>query len=49
MDKVEKMGMRKLAYRVEKRNEGFYILIQFSTAPKLVKEIERRMRVTDRL
>jgi small subunit ribosomal protein S6 len=48
VDKVEKMGVRKLAYRVEKRNEGFYILIQFSTdTTTLVKEIERRMRVTD--
>jgi len=48
VDKVEKMGVRKLAYRVEKRSEGFYILIQFSTGTtSLVKEIERRMRVTD--
>jgi len=48
VDKVEKMGVRKLAYRVEKRSEGFYVLIQFTTAnASLVKEIERRMRVTD--
>jgi small subunit ribosomal protein S6 len=48
VDKVEKWGVRKLAYRVEKRNEGFYILVQFSTeSPALVKEVERRMRVTD--
>jgi small subunit ribosomal protein S6 len=48
VDKVEKWGVRKLAYRVEKRNEGFYILVQFSTeSTVLVKEVERRMRVTD--
>lgn len=48
VDKVEKWGVRKLAYRVEKRNEGFYILVQFSTeSTALVKEVERRMRVTD--
>ena len=48
VDKVEKWGVRKLAYRVEKRNEGFYILVQFSTeTTALVKEVERRMRVTD--
>jgi small subunit ribosomal protein S6 len=48
VDKVEKWGVRKLAYRVEKRTEGFYILIQFTTADTaLAKEIERRMRVTD--
>jgi len=50
VDKVEKMGVRRLAYRVEKRNEGFYVLIQFSTdGTGLVKEIERRMRVTDQV
>lgn len=48
VDKVEKWGVRKLAYRVEKRNEGFYVLVQFSTeSAALVKEVERRMRVTD--
>ncbi len=48
VDKVEKWGVRKLAYRVEKRNEGFFILVQFSTeSTALVKEVERRMRVTD--
>ena len=47
IDKVDKWGVRKLAYRVEKRSEGFYILIQFSAVPTVVKEVERRMRVTD--
>ncbi len=32
VDKVDKWGMRKLAYRVEKRNEGFYVLFQFTSA-----------------
>jgi small subunit ribosomal protein S6 len=47
IDKVDKWGVRKLAYRVSKFNEGAYILIQFSSTPELVKEVERRMRVTD--
>jgi small subunit ribosomal protein S6 len=47
IDKVEKWGLRKLAYRVQKREEGFYVLIQFSSAPGTVKEIERRLRVSD--
>ena len=47
VDKVEKWGVRKLAYRVEKRNEGYYVLIQFTAAPSTVKEIERRLRVSD--
>ena len=47
VDKADKWGVRKLAYRVDKRNEGFYILMQFSAAPDSVKELERRLRVND--
>jgi small subunit ribosomal protein S6 len=47
IDKVEKWGKRKLAYRVAKREEGFYVLLQISCGPDLVKELERRMRVSD--
>jgi small subunit ribosomal protein S6 len=47
VDKVDKWGVRKLAYRVQKYNEGLYILVQFSSSPELVKEVERRLRVTD--
>ena len=47
VDKVEKWGVRKLAYRVGKRNEGYYILIQFSAVSSTGKEVERRLRVND--
>jgi len=47
IDKVEKWGVRKLAYRVAKLEEGHYVLVQFSASPDTVKEIERRLRVTD--
>ncbi len=47
IDKVEKWGVRKLAYRVEKRAEGYYVLVQFSSDAGLVKELERRLRVND--
>jgi len=47
LDKTEKWGVRKLAYRVLKFNEGQYILLQFTAKPETVKEIERRLRVAD--
>jgi|SRR5689334_17160568 small subunit ribosomal protein S6 len=47
IEKADKWGVRKLAYRVQKYNEGNYILVQFSAEGELVKEVERRMRVTD--
>jgi len=49
VDKVDKWGVRKLAYRVQKYNEGFYVLVQFSSEPDLVKEVERRMLVADQV
>src|SRR5260370_38292980 len=47
VDKTDKWGIRKLAYRVQKRNEGFYVLLQFTAEPEAVRELERRMRVSD--
>jgi len=47
VDKVDKWGKRKLAYRVDKYREGSYFLFQFSAEPALVKEFERRLRVSD--
>jgi|SRR5579862_306582 small subunit ribosomal protein S6 len=47
VDKAEKWGKRRLAYRVDKYREGFYVLFQFNAAPETVKEFERRLRVSD--
>ncbi len=47
IEKAEKWGIRKLAYRIQRREEGFYILLQYSSSPETVKEIERRLRVSD--
>jgi small subunit ribosomal protein S6 len=47
VDKSEKWGVRKLAYRVKKYNEGNYVLLHFTAEPDAVKEIERRLRVSD--
>ena len=48
LDKVEKWGVRKLAYRVNRQMEGIYILLEFSTqTAETAKEVERRLRVTD--
>jgi small subunit ribosomal protein S6 len=47
VEKADNWGTRKLAYKVQKYQEGVYILIQFTAPSELVKEVERRMRVTD--
>jgi small subunit ribosomal protein S6 len=47
IDKVEKWGKRRLAYRVEKQREGYYVLLTFTADSQAVREFERRMRVQD--
>jgi len=47
VDKIEKWGKRRLAYKVDKYREGAYVLLQFSAGPETVKELERRLRVSD--
>jgi small subunit ribosomal protein S6 len=45
----EKMGERRLAYIVRKFMDGFYILLTLEGSGELVKEIERRLRVTEQV
>jgi small subunit ribosomal protein S6 len=47
VDKLDKWGKRRLAYRIDKYREGAYVLIQFTAGPETVKEFERRLRVSD--
>jgi small subunit ribosomal protein S6 len=47
VDKIDKWGKRRLAYKVDKYREGAYVLLQFSAGPEAVKELERRLRVSD--
>jgi small subunit ribosomal protein S6 len=47
VDKVDKWGKRRLAYRIDKHREGQYVLMQFTAGPETVREFERRLRVQD--
>lgn len=47
VEKVDKWGTRRLAYRVKKLSEGIYTLIVFNAPADAVKEVERRMRNTE--
>jgi small subunit ribosomal protein S6 len=47
--KVEKWGKRKLAYPISRQEEGSYVLMVFESPTDLVKELERRYRMNDRI
>jgi small subunit ribosomal protein S6 len=45
--KVEDMGVRQLAYKINKRSEGRYVLFEIEGSGQEIAELERRMRVND--
>lgn len=47
VSKVDVWGNRKLAYPIQKKNEGYYVVIQFTAKPELPKELDRRLRISD--
>lgn len=49
MIKVEKWGKRRLAYPIRRSEEGFYVLMTIECPPSLVKELDRRYRMNDRI
>ena len=44
---VEGWGRRKLAYAINKKTEGFYVLLEIVGSGQEIAELERRFRVND--
>ena len=49
IDKTDTWGRRKLAYEIGHQKEGFYVLEVISGSGELMKEIDRRLKVTEGL
>jgi small subunit ribosomal protein S6 len=47
--RAEFWGKRKLAYPIEKRKEGFYVLFNFVGESKVVSEIERNFKIDEKI
>jgi small subunit ribosomal protein S6 len=45
--KVDRLGRRRLAYPIQKFNDGFYVVLTVEGTGAEIAEVERRMRVTD--
>ena len=44
---VDEWGLRKLAYPIQKKAEGYYVVMQFAAKPELPAELDRRLRISD--
>lgn len=48
IEKTEKWGRKRMAYRVQRLREGYYVyMVVRSTHNEVVKELERRLKVAD--
>lgn len=47
--KVEDIGIKKLAYEIDKMKEGHYVLLEFKAERETIAELERIYRITDEI
>lgn len=45
--RLDDMGRRKLAYEINRKKEGYYVLFEIDGSGREIAELERRMRVND--
>ena len=44
---VEEWGTRKLAYPINFKNEGYYVLMSFTSEPAFPRELSRKLGIAD--
>ena len=49
VDKVEEWGKRRLAYPINFKNEGYYVLVNFTAAPEFPRELERNFEINENI
>ena len=47
VSETNEWGLKKLAYPIQKKSEGYYLVMQFTATPELPKELDRRLRISD--
>ena len=47
LESLDEWGKRKLAYEINDKNEGYYVLANFSASPDFPAELERVYKITE--
>ena len=47
VDKVDVWGKRRLAYEIDKQTEGIYAVLELSSNPDAVKELDRQLGLNE--
>ena len=46
---IERWGRRRLAYEIDHRNEGYYVVVTFSAEPTAQAELDRTLNLADEI
>jgi len=46
--RLERWGLKKLAYQIKKENQGYYVFTEYAGTPEAVDEMERLCRIDDK-
>jgi len=49
IDLLDRWGVRKLAYTINKETQGYYVFVEYAGMPEAVAEIERLFRIDDKV
>ena len=47
IDQIDEWGKKSLAYEINYKTEGYYVLINFTSAPEFPAELERNYKITE--
>lgn len=47
VEAVDEWGKRRLAYEINDKTEGYYVLVDFKAGADFPKELDRQYRITD--
>jgi len=47
IESVDMWGKRRLAYEIKKKNEGIYVVVNFTATPAATAELDRQLRLNE--
>lgn len=47
VDNVDIWGRRRFAYDIDKRSEGVYVVVEFTTEPSVANELDRQLGLSE--
>jgi len=47
VNELEEIGKKKLAYLINDKPDGYYVLVKFTSGPEIPAELDRVLKITD--